>query len=124
MTTLIDVPVEYTEAPNGVLHLKRQDPNCIDTLCGMNTRVKVGKAPWLMGDETQNGGSATCLPCRLNLRRAQEGADEWGNFLAQEGCDRCFCGAKYWENDFCTSCGHEWLPEFRGDDEEDEDDDV
>jgi len=28
-----------------------------------------------------------------------------GNEVAQEGCDRCFCGCKYWENDKCIDCG-------------------
>jgi hypothetical protein len=28
-----------------------------------------------------------------------------GNKIAQEGCDRCFCGCKYWENDRCIDCG-------------------
>lgn len=117
MTTLTLIPVEYTQAPNGVLHIIRQDPDCFDTLCGMNIRTKAGKPGWTIGDETQSGCSATCLPCRLNLRRAQEGADEWGNFLAREGCDICDCGAKYWENDTCTSCGGAWDPSFRGEDD-------
>jgi hypothetical protein len=32
-------------------------------------------------------------------------ADKHGNQQAREGCDRCPCGAKYWENDVCVSCG-------------------
>lgn len=32
-------------------------------------------------------------------------ADQHGNISAHEGLDRCFCGAKYWENDQCVSCG-------------------
>jgi hypothetical protein len=28
----------------------------------------------------------------------------------REGCDRCYCGAKYWENDRCVSCGERWHP--------------
>lgn len=32
-------------------------------------------------------------------------ADEHGNETAQEGCDRCFCGCKYWEHDRCIDCG-------------------
>jgi hypothetical protein len=31
--------------------------------------------------------------------------DVHGNTVAQEGCDRCFCGCKYWENDRCIDCG-------------------
>lgn len=31
--------------------------------------------------------------------------DGFGNRRAQEGVDRCPCGAKYWENDTCVSCG-------------------
>ena len=27
------------------------------------------------------------------------------NRIAEEGCDRCFCGCKYWENDRCIDCG-------------------
>lgn len=32
-------------------------------------------------------------------------ADRLGNTVAREGCDRCRCGCKYWENDKCTDCG-------------------
>jgi len=28
-----------------------------------------------------------------------------GNETAVEGCDRCFCGCKYWENNKCIDCG-------------------
>jgi hypothetical protein len=28
-----------------------------------------------------------------------------GNRFAKEGCTRCECGCKYWENDHCHSCG-------------------
>jgi hypothetical protein len=31
--------------------------------------------------------------------------DIHGNKIAQEGCTRCFCGCKYWENDVCVDCG-------------------
>ena len=31
--------------------------------------------------------------------------DKHGNRFAREGCDRCECGAKYWERDVCVSCG-------------------
>lgn len=31
--------------------------------------------------------------------------DEHGNVIAKEGCTRCDCGAKYWENDQCIDCG-------------------
>ncbi len=31
--------------------------------------------------------------------------DRHGNTVAVEGCDRCRCGAKYWEHDRCVSCG-------------------
>lgn len=32
-------------------------------------------------------------------------SDQLGNEIAQEGCDRCFCGCKYWEYDRCVDCG-------------------
>jgi hypothetical protein len=28
-----------------------------------------------------------------------------GNKEAREGCDRCYCGCKYWEHDTCIDCG-------------------
>lgn len=31
--------------------------------------------------------------------------DRLGNKVAQEGCDLCHCGCKYWENDRCVDCG-------------------
>ncbi len=27
------------------------------------------------------------------------------NTEAIEGCDRCYCGCKYWEHDTCIDCG-------------------
>lgn len=30
--------------------------------------------------------------------------DKHGNVIAKEGCDRCYCGCKYWENDKCIDC--------------------
>jgi hypothetical protein len=33
--------------------------------------------------------------------------DTLGNRAAQEGCDRCECGCKYWEGDRCIDCGTE-----------------
>jgi hypothetical protein len=35
-------------------------------------------------------------------------ADQHGNKQAKEGIHRCWCGAKYWENDICCSCGEEF----------------
>lgn len=37
-------------------------------------------------------------------------ADKHGNVEAEEGVDRCGCGAKYWENDRCVSCGEKFRP--------------
>jgi hypothetical protein len=31
--------------------------------------------------------------------------DSRGNRVRVEGCDRCYCGCKYWENDRCVDCG-------------------
>ena len=38
-------------------------------------------------------------------------SDRHGNRTAQEGCDRCDCGCKYWENDRCCDCGTKHDPE-------------
>lgn len=35
--------------------------------------------------------------------------DQHGNLVAEEGCDRCECGSKYWENDTCIDCGNSVL---------------
>ena len=32
-------------------------------------------------------------------------ADSHDNLIAREGCDRCYCGCKYWEHDRCIDCG-------------------
>ena len=37
--------------------------------------------------------------------RIVQGPDKHGNYVAHEGCDRCECGSKYWENDTCIDCG-------------------
>jgi hypothetical protein len=31
-------------------------------------------------------------------------ADQYGNRIAREGCSRCWCGCKYWEQDRCADC--------------------
>lgn len=36
-----------------------------------------------------------------------------GNLLAEEGCDRCDCGCKYWEHDRCVDCGEKWRPDMQ-----------
>jgi len=30
--------------------------------------------------------------------------DKYFNLTAREGVDRCFCGCKYWEYDYCVNC--------------------
>ena len=42
-------------------------------------------------------------------------ADEHGNTVAREGCSRCDCGCKYWENDRCIDCGAKYEPRFDDD---------
>lgn len=37
--------------------------------------------------------------------KIEGGIDRHGNRTAREGCDRCACGCKYWEEDRCTDCG-------------------
>jgi aldehyde:ferredoxin oxidoreductase len=32
-------------------------------------------------------------------------AEMLGNKVRISGCDRCYCGCKYWVNDACTDCG-------------------
>jgi hypothetical protein len=36
--------------------------------------------------------------------------DRHGNVTATEGCSRCDCGCKYWENDRCIDCGTRHAP--------------
>jgi hypothetical protein len=38
-------------------------------------------------------------------------AKRLGNKTAISGVHRCYCGAKYWENDVCISCGDAHRPE-------------
>lgn len=28
----------------------------------------------------------------------------------EEGCTRCYCGCKYWEDDTCIDCGYRYRP--------------
>ena len=42
---------------------------------------------------------------RYAFRPVRLTPDTHGNYLAEEGCDRCFCGVKYWEDDLCVDCG-------------------
>ena len=39
-------------------------------------------------------------------------ADKHGNVIAREGCDKCRCGSKYWEQDRCVDCGASPLGQF------------
>lgn len=41
----------------------------------------------------------------MGMDGAEVGMDQHGNRTAREGCDRCYCGCKYWENDKCIDCG-------------------
>jgi len=34
------------------------------------------------------------------------------NTLASEGCTRCWCGCKYWENDKCIDCHSSYHPDM------------
>jgi len=46
-----------------------------------------------------NGGARLFFPLKVRF------PDQHGNTVALEGCDRCVCGVKYWENDRCIDCG-------------------
>ena len=50
-----------------------------------------------------NGGGHN-VPC------PEARPDQHGNAEAREGFDRCPCGAKYWEDDVCVSCGAAYGP--------------
>jgi DNA-directed RNA polymerase subunit N (RpoN/RPB10) len=41
----------------------------------------------------------------MSTKPKEPQADRLGNKIALEGCDRCYCGCKYWENDKCIDCG-------------------
>lgn len=66
---------------------------------------------WLVRDsapsgfkiEHQDGGWA--FGVSYGQQTAVRLKDRHGNVVAQEGCDRCSCGCKYWENDRCIDCG-------------------
>lgn len=45
-----------------------------------------------------------CLGCGEDSRLCDCSVDMHGNAVAREGCDRCSCGSKYWENDQCVDC--------------------
>lgn len=36
---------------------------------------------------------------------------------ATEGVTRCWCGAKYWDDDVCHSCGEHYHPDMDKDDD-------
>jgi|SRR5215467_2188368 len=81
------------------------------TLCGRSLESL------FFGDETQSGLAATCKTCTRIARKLNWPAapmpdqvpytvpDSRGNRVRVEGCDRCVCGCKYWENDRCVDCG-------------------
>jgi hypothetical protein len=48
------------------------------------------------------GPIAGCVKCPP----APGQPDRHGNRVAVEGCTRCPCGSKYWENDACVDCGN------------------
>jgi hypothetical protein len=112
-TAVLPVLVDYTQSPNGVLHLIDPHPDVFDTYCWLNVRTKPGDEGWIIGGESVSGAAATCLPCRIAYDKRMAGSDEHGNFTAENGVDRCPCGTKYWENDQCIDCEGTWHPECR-----------
>lgn len=45
------------------------------------------------------------LPPLTGSKKPVPQPNDLGSLVAQEGCDRCYCGCKYWENDTCVDCG-------------------
>lgn len=82
------------------------DPNEDDYCEGCDSEVHYS-------DENPNGR------CRCD---GAGGYEATPNSIAREGCDRCYCGCKYWEADRCIDCGTtigeclrdpEWVAENR-----------
>lgn len=72
--------------------------------------VRPGEGVRLVGQPRPFGRGVKALPARH------------GNVQAREGCDRCYCGCKYWQRDTCIDCGTtiaecladpEWIAENR-----------
>jgi hypothetical protein len=61
---------------------------------------------WDMTPHADAHGNIGSLSWRISITAVrQEHPDRLGNFIRREGCDRCWCGCKYWENDTCVDCG-------------------
>jgi len=61
---------------------------------------------WDMTPHADAHGNIKTLSYRITIlavRRAEP--DSHGNWIRLEGCDFCYCGCKYWENDRCIDCG-------------------
>jgi len=67
----------------------------------MRSRVDVTKVKPVKIELVQTGAATE----RTDLAPWTPEQDNFRNLQAQEGCDRCFCGCKYWENDRCVDCG-------------------
>jgi hypothetical protein len=63
--------------------------------------------------KTETGLTMAVTASELRKRVTAKSADKFGNVLAREGYDFCVCGAKYWENDICQSCGASFDPATR-----------
>ena len=114
MTTIELAPCDYTQSPEGILHLISQNPEEHATVCGVIVTGKnAGK--WRVGTDATSAFAATCLPCRIELAQRQAGV-RLGNYMALEGVDSCQCGGKHWSGDRCINCGAEWSSEARSDD--------
>jgi len=50
------------------------------------------------------------MPTETLPRLRRSVADHNGNHYAHSGCDRCWCGCKYWDADTCHSCGESFDP--------------
>lgn len=73
------------------------------------------KATYAVLNVREDGSIAECrLACAQDaalfgqaplVLKSLDQADRHGNVVAKEGCDRCWCGSKYWEHDRCVDCG-------------------
>ena len=69
-------------------------------------RLGLVEVDWDMQPHADAHGNIKTLSWRITITGVRRShPDIHGNHFRMEGCDRCWCGCKYWENDRCIDCG-------------------
>lgn len=77
---------------------------------GATVRTGGGQVVWREGAEEQSAGESYDTAALTMCERGHSGdeAPEIRTGPPENGCDRCWCGCKYWDGNKCIDCGEEF----------------